>query len=1383
MEPRDRAGATLTAPPVSARRRTTFRLAASCALLVGLAFLQSPGLLVADTKFDLVADPGGFLGRALHLWDAEGAFGQLQNQAYGYLWPMGPFFLLGDLAGMPGWVVQRLWLALVLCVAFLGAALVVRALGVRSDLAVLVAGFAYATSPRMLTTLGPISIEAWPSAVAPWVLLPLVVGATRGSPRRAAMLSGLAVAMVGGVNAAATFAVLPLGVVWLLTRQPGPRRRALMLWWPVFTALGTLWWLVPLFVMGAYSPPFLDYIESASVTTFPTTLFDALRGTSNWVPYVSPSWQGGFEVISQFYLALNSGLVLALGLLGLVLRSQPHRLFLVVSVLVGLLMVTMGHTGAVQGWLADPLAGALDGALAPLRNVHKFDPIVRLPLVVGLAWAVEAAARSVGSTTLRVGDRELRPRAFHTVGVLALVGVVGAALPLVSNRVAPTPPVIEVPPYWTQTASWLDERGDDGGVSLLLPGSGFADYQWGSPRDEPLQYLGTAPWAVRNAVPLTPPGNIRMLDAIETDVTQGVGGDGLAPYLARAGVRYLVVRNDLAPSADRADLALVHQALASSPDIELVETFGPEVGGDAHLDTDDGRVLVDGGWQTRYRAIEVFEVGRDDGEAMTSTRSEERLPVVVGGPEDLLDLAGADLVGSEPTRLATDVASGGVPLGPVVLTDGMLDRERTFGRVHDGYAAVRTPGDVPRSGNPTSDYLLDDDDTWLTTARLDGAAALTASSSTSDVDTPSGTRPGTLPYAAVDRDPVSEWVSSPAATDPPWWQVDLEEPRVVREVTVTLGEAGADRERLRVVTEAGTSDLVDLTRGETRTVALPAGGPTGWVRVETAGSVGSLALAEVEVPGVDVRRSLVLPELPDDWAAPDAVLLRALRDGRTGCVVVDDRTPCLESRARASEEPLDVSRVVRLPAAASYGATLLASPRPGAALDAIVQEGLAVNVTGSSTAVDDTRASALAAVDGDPGTAWVPALEDPRPRLSLRWLGERTLTGLSLDVDEDAPVARPTEVRVAWPGGSLTAPVGERGTVRWDEPVTTDQLSIEILREDETASIDARGAVVELPAGISELSLSGGPDLTPVELSDAPVVQACGTGPTVEVGGEARETALVASAAQLQAMATVPARLCGAPEVELAAGENEVRLLASDAAVPVSLALRRPSVGGMPGTPVDLAATGALGDEVVPDEDARTLVLRRNVNPGWEATQDGATLRPLVIDGWQQGFALDDTEPVAIGFAPDTPYRVGLGGGLVLLVGLVLLLLVPGRRWPGADAPALGGASLPAGVLLGAGLGVAGLLGGTAGVVCALAGYALGLVCATRRTEDAVLLVAGLPLVASLAYVLRPWTSPDGWAGTWAWPHYLVLVALFAAVLLVAGPRTSLRRRSAGTST
>lgn len=98
--------------------------------------------------------------------------GQLQNQAYGYLFPQGPFFAL--LSPLPDWITQRLWWALLLTLAFAGTVKLLDALKVGSRGSRLVAAILYALSPRILTTLGAISSEAWPVALVPWILLPVV---------------------------------------------------------------------------------------------------------------------------------------------------------------------------------------------------------------------------------------------------------------------------------------------------------------------------------------------------------------------------------------------------------------------------------------------------------------------------------------------------------------------------------------------------------------------------------------------------------------------------------------------------------------------------------------------------------------------------------------------------------------------------------------------------------------------------------------------------------------------------------------------------------------------------------------------------------------------------------------------------------------------------------------------------------------------------------------------------------------------------------------------------------------------------------------------------------------------------------------------------------
>lgn len=1360
--------------------RLGWRLMATCLVLTGVAFIQAPGLLVADTKLDLAVAPLDFLARATHLWDPEGAFGQLQNQAYGYLWPMGPFFALGDLIGMPGWVVQRAWEALVLCVALVGAARLVRALGVRSDLACILGGLAYALSPRMLTVIGPSSIEVWPMALAPWVLLPLVLGAERGSARRAAALSALAIAMVGGVNAAATSAVLPLGALWLLTREPGRRRRTMIVWWPAFTLLATLWWLVPLFVLGGYSPPFLDYIESAANTTFPTTLFDALRGTSNWVAYVDTTATAGNDLLRQPHLIANSAVVLVLGLAGLALPRNRHRAFLVSGVLVGLFLVTMGHLGQVQGWAAPALQELLDGSLAPLRNVHKFDPVIRLPLVIGLAFAVEelltrarAAARSddADAASRRVSLRVL-------VGTCAFA-VVGAALPAGLARLAPADGFETIPDYWSQAADWLAADRQQG-TALLVPGSSFGTYVWGTPRDEPFQTLASTPWAVRNAVPLAPPGNIRMLDSVEARLAQGRGGVGLTRLLGRSGVSHLVVRNDLVRTPDVPDPVLVHQALASSPGLRRVATFGPDIGGAPRIEGDLGKAMVNGGWQDEVPAIEVYAVA----DAVRPAAATDRPTVVVGGPEDLADLTGLGLLGSAPSLLGVDAAQVDYS-DRVLLTDGLRAVERSFGRLHDSTSPTRYRDQERTLLGRAADYELGDPDRWSTWAELSGAVSVTASSSQSDANASGAVLPGTQPYAALDDDPDSVWLSGPGAVLGDWWQVDLGEPRALGRLSVTVGDEG--NEVLRVRTDDWESPLLRFEPGDTRTVDVP--GVTSTIRIEDQSGRpdNRLAIADVSARGIDVVRRLVLPALPDGAPAPAAIVLRRLADARTGCAEVDEVVRCRAFAAVPAEEPRSFARRFELPAPMTAVPEVSVRADPGAGFDDYLFDQQPISVSASSVVTDDPRARGVAAVDGDAATTWTADLDDVRPDLELSWLGRRTITGLALTVERGTAAREPQSVRLTWPGGAREVELDDDGAARF-APIRTSRLTLEVLEAEAATDISFDGVQTPVPVGITELRLTGLP-LVPVLLPTDERSTRCGAGPRIDVDGRTIRTRVVATPADLFAGGAGRAVPCGAgSRLDLEPGTHDVRVGATDAFVVDTVVLAGSgATGPAPGRPLDADPDGPVSVSIQAPGAGATAGTTFNANRGWSAVDDAGGVTPVVLDGWRQGWTASDAGgTLRARFGPDRIYRGGLLIGALALLVLVLLLVRPGGRRRDEDPP-VGPRRWALPVCGGVGLLAGALLAGPFGLLLAAGAVVAGFV--VRRYAPVVgpsILGAALLAPAAGAYLARPWGAADGWAGSLAWPHYLVLAACVVLLGVLAADssrRSRAASRSTGTST
>ena len=202
----------------------------------GLSFGSSPGQISPDTKLDLTANPLRFLARATNLWNSELPFGQAQNQAYGYLFPHGTFFLAGHLLGLPGWITQRLWWALLLTVGFWGLLRVAEALGIGSPTSRVVAAAAFALSPRVLTTLGIDLVgDAADHAGAVGVAAhdPGAAGDDPGgrSVRRLAGQAGVAVALMGAVNAIATLAGCLPAVIWWACHRPNRRWWRYAAWW------------------------------------------------------------------------------------------------------------------------------------------------------------------------------------------------------------------------------------------------------------------------------------------------------------------------------------------------------------------------------------------------------------------------------------------------------------------------------------------------------------------------------------------------------------------------------------------------------------------------------------------------------------------------------------------------------------------------------------------------------------------------------------------------------------------------------------------------------------------------------------------------------------------------------------------------------------------------------------------------------------------------------------------------------------------------------------------------------------------------------------------------------------------------------------------------
>ncbi len=1399
-------------------------LLAVAALVVSV--VQSPGTIAADTKLDLTADPIGFLSRATHLWTSQATFGQVQNQAYGYFFPHGAFFVVGDVIGLPPWITQRLWWATLVFVGLLGIIRLAESLALGSRGSRIVAAVAFVLSPRVLTTLGSISSETSVMMLAPWVLLPVVIALNHPLPRQSlrqlAFRSACAVALMGAVNAVATLAACGIALIWWLAHAPFGHRPAarwvrFTLWWALGVVLACTWWIVPLLILSRVSPPFLDFIESSRVTTEWTSLTEVLRGTSSWTPFVSPERVAGSLLVSQPAAVVATGVVTAAGLAGLTMRRMPGRGRLVTALVVGLLLMCLGYAGQLGSPVAESIRVFLDGAGAPLRNVHKFDPMIRIPIVLGIAHLL-ARIPLPGSVTWQQAGRALaHPERSPTVAaaIALLVSVIGAGSLVWTGRIAPQGTYDSIPSYWSQSADWLREHSsptDHPARTLVVPGAPLADQSWGLTRDEPLAPLAGAPWAVRDAIPLVPPGAIRALDSVQRLISSGRGSPGMAATLHRQGIGYVILRADLDPTASRsARPILAQQALTSSPGLLRVAEFGPRVG-----PRRISGLIGDDGLAPQLPAIQIFavhSVGADVGTG-PSLVDLDAMPRVIGGPESLARLqdhaarTGAAPLG--PTLLDADARRADVgdsSRSGAIVTDTPTDRETDFGRVDDHSSAIRANGDRRSTRNAVPDYPVPGAPLvrgqWLLDGQPD-QVSVSASGSASDATQLGQTSPANSPAAAFDDDPDTSWISRGIDTAVgQWLQVNFTRAHSDLAVTVTPAKAlGAPVTSLLVTTEAGSSVVQGISPGARTTIVAPSG-PTRWIQVRAIGtdnnSAGSqFAITELALTDTRSGQELAITHrtLLPPLVAPRRVAgwdLGTELGGRTACAADTDVTRCSSALALTPEEPGVFTRVLSVPSPTTVTPRVWLRSAPGAALGELLTDADSIRAQGNSLVVDP-RGTAAAAVDGDPGTSWIAPESSttpgaPPPSIRLTLPTPRRVDSMTIKRPRGLYPAAPLAVAIDLGTGRQVRTVPANGRITLDAAVT-DRITVAVLSSADLVDVNSLGFANQAPVGIAEIAL-GGESTAPSP--DRLVRVGCGAGVGLAVAGRVVPMMLTTTARRLIDGDPVAAVPCGGDRVDLPAGEQQVTITPG-AAFTVDSATLTPgqttATGADRATP---ATTGEWGADrrtvsVSSSSASRVLVVPESQNPGWHARAGSRDLAPIVVDGWQQGWIVPAgvAGTITLDYPLDHTYRWALLLGLIavaLLFGVTLF----GARRRGSDhhlpvaVPIRAPRTAAGGLIL-----AVGLLTGWIGVLAALAAAAGGQWIRRRYRRALPLVVAATFTLAAAGLSSGPWQSASGYTG-FSW--WVQLPALLALTLVAAGAlpasrsvaawRRSLRRRSA----
>jgi arabinofuranan 3-O-arabinosyltransferase len=775
-------------------------------VLAGLAYAPllavRPGVVTPDTKTYLYLDPLRFLSQVAFMWNPTVGLGGVTHEYIGYLLPMGPFFALFHLLGVPVWVAQRLWLGSILLAAGLGVLYLCRILGLRGP-GPTAAALAYMLSPYFLQYAGRISVILLPWAGLPFMLGLTIVALRRGGWREPALFA-IVVALVSGINASSIIYVGVAPVLWILyavvVLRESTWRHALSTALRIgVLTLGTcLWWMAGLEVEAAYGVNVLKYTETVPSTSATSNPADIIRGLGYWYFYGSdhtgPWTTAAVRYTQDIWLLATSYAVPVVALVAAAFVRWRERAFFLLLLFVGLVLSVgpfpFSNPTVVGGWLKSFMTDTTAGLA--LRSTDRATPLVLLALAMLLASGLTA----LWSRLSVVG----------VVTALLVAGLVVANNPSIflGDTIANdfTQPA-SLPSYEVAAIDHLNAT-HPGTRVFAIPGNDFAADRWGDTVDTPQPALLDRDFVTREQQIMGSIATADTLYATDGPIQDGIANmNALAPMSRLMGAGDLMVEYDQqyerygVPQPQILALQLLQTPLGLSDPVSF-GTPQPNVSTDSTLNEQDLSLQGNVGWTS---PIVTYTVANP--RAMLRGESDTGALVMEGDATGLNNLAGLGLLDTDsaiyyagtlagdPGRLE-DLSSQGAQL---VVTDTNRKQAFRWDTLTANAGFTETPSDDPAKSDLSDspvELFPGTTNSSKSFATYVGAVNVTASSYGNSVSY----TPEDAAYSAIDDNFDTAWITGTFVPDPAgqWWQAELTTPVTTDHITLVQPQRG-DRSR------------------------------------------------------------------------------------------------------------------------------------------------------------------------------------------------------------------------------------------------------------------------------------------------------------------------------------------------------------------------------------------------------------------------------------------------------------------------------------------------------------------------------------------------------------------------------------------------------------